>query len=290
MTEIHRLQAEHLKLAYEQNHVVNDLSLEIPQGQVSAIVGANACGKSTLLRGLARLLKPTGGAVYLDGHDIHRLPTKHVARRLGLLPQAPSAPEGITVADLVARGRYPHQSLLRQWTTEDEQAVAAAMTATEILDLATRPIDELSGGQRQRAWIAMALAQDTQIMLLDEPTTFLDVAHQVEILDLLTDLNQQDGRTIVLVLHDLNHACRYSHHLIAMSEGAITAQGPPAEVVTSELVQQVFGLRCYVAPDPVSQTPMVIPIGRHLNVHLEGEGATTSDTVLNLPPLCEERS
>lgn len=286
MTEIHRLRAEHLQLAYEQHQVVPDLSVEIPQGRVSAIVGANACGKSTLLRGLARLLKPKGGTVYLDGHDIHRMATKHVARRLGLLPQAPSAPEGITVADLIARGRYPHQSLFRQWTSADEQAVASAMTATEILDLAPRPVDELSGGQRQRAWIAMALAQDTQIMLLDEPTTFLDVAHQVEILDLLTDLNQQDGRTIVLVLHDLNHACRYSHHLIAMCEGEITAQGPPAEVVTNELVQRVFGLRCQVTPDPVSQTPMVIPIGRHLSASLEDRPVPASDA-LDLSPLFE---
>ena len=289
MTEIHRLRAEHLKLAYEQHQVVTDLSVEIPQGRVTAIVGANACGKSTLLRGLARLLKPKGGTVYLDGHDIHRMPTKKVATRLGLLPQAPSEPEGITVTDLIARGRYPHQSLFRQWTSADEQAVASAMTATEILDLAARPMDELSGGQRQRVWIAMALAQDTQIMLLDEPTTFLDVAHQVEILDLLTDLNQQDGRTIVLVLHDLNHACRYSHHLIAMREGAIAAQGPPVEVVTCELVQEVFGLRCRVTPDPVSRTPMVIPIGRHLNVHLERESAPVPDAALHLSPLLERR-
>jgi iron complex transport system ATP-binding protein len=222
-----------------------------------------------LLRGLARLLKPKFGAVFLDGHDIHRMPTKQVATRLGLLPQTPTSPEGIVVTDLVARGRYPHQSLFRQWTSADERAVASAMGAAEVLDLASRPVDELSGGQRQRVWIAMALAQDTAIMLLDEPTTFLDLAHQVEILDLLTDLNQQEGRTIVLVLHDLNHACRYSHHLIAMCDGAIVAQGPPPAVVTRQLVQEVFGLRCQVLPDPVSRTPMVIPIGRHLSPSVE---------------------
>ena len=270
MTKFLELKAEHLQLAYDQHEVVADLSVQVPSGQVTAIVGANACGKSTLLRGLARLLKPKGGAVYLDGHDIHRMPTKQVAKQLGLLPQTPTSPEGITVTDLVARGRYPHQSLFRQWTRADEEAVASAMSATEILDLASRPVDELSGGQRQRVWIAMALAQDTAIMLLDEPTTFLDLAHQVEILDLLTDLNQQDGRTIVLVLHDLNHACRYSHHLIAMREGAIVAQGPPSTVITRDLVREVFGLRCQVTPDPVSHTPMVIPIGRHMNASLDG--------------------
>ena len=280
MIDVHRLTAEHLHLAYDENQVVADLSVAIPPGRVTAIVGANACGKSTLLRGLARLLKPKLGAVYLDGHDIHRMPTKQVATRLGLLPQTPASPEGITVADLVARGRYPHQSLFRQWTSADEQAVASAMSATEVLDLAARPVDELSGGQRQRVWIAMALAQNTAIMLLDEPTTWLDLAHQVEILDLLTDLNQQDGRTIVLVLHDLNHACRYSHHLIAMREGAIVAQGSPPAVVTCDLVQEVFGLRCRVTPDPVSHTPMVIPIGRHLNASLEG---LAFDPALHVP-------
>jgi iron complex transport system ATP-binding protein len=257
------LAAQRLRLAYERLEVVSDLSLDIPPGRVSSIVGPNACGKSTLLRGLARLLKPKGGAVHLDGKSIHELPTREVATRLAILPQSPTAPEGITVTDLIGRGRYPHRGWLRQWSVADEEAVASAMAATEVLELAERPVDELSGGQRQRVWIAMALAQDTPILLLDEPTTFLDVAHQVEILDLLTDLNQRDGRTVVLVLHDLNHACRYSHHLIAMRAGAVVAEGPPAEVVTRELVEHVFGLRCQVVPDPVSRTPMVIPIGRH---------------------------
>jgi iron complex transport system ATP-binding protein len=232
-------------------------------------------------------LKPTSGAVFLDGHDIHRMPTKQVATRLGLLPQTPTSPEGIVVADLVARGRYPHQSLFRQWTPADEQAVAAAMEAAEVLDLASRPVDELSGGQRQRVWIAMALAQDTAIMLLDEPTTWLDLAHQVEILDLLTDLNQQEGRTIVLVLHDLNHACRYSHHLIAMSEGAIVAQGPPSAVVTRDLVQEVFGLRCQVLADPVSHSPMVIPIGRHLSPSVQ---TVTLESTVHVASSLEQRS
>jgi iron complex transport system ATP-binding protein len=263
-----RLAAEQLRLGYDQREVIGGLSLAIPAGAITAIVGANACGKSTLLRGLARLLKPAGGAVHLDGRDIQRLPTKDVATRMAILPQSPTAPEGITAGDLVARGRYPHQTWLRQWSAADEEAVAAAMAATETLDLAARPVDELSGGQRQRVWIALALAQDCPILLLDEPTTFLDLAHQVEVLDLLADLNRRDGRTIVLVLHDLNQACRYSHHVVAMRDGAVVAEGRPDEVVTAPLVEQVFGLRCQVLPDPVSHTPMVIPIGRHLR--LEG--------------------
>ena len=260
------LRAEHLRLAYERLEVVADLSVTIQPGRITAIVGANACGKSTLLRGLARLLKPVAGTVHLDGRSIHELPTKELAAKLGILPQTPVAPEGITVADLVARGRYPHQTWLRQWSSADEQAVAEALEATATLDLAERPVDELSGGQRQRVWIAMALAQGTEILLLDEPTTFLDLAHQVEVLDLLVDLNRRDGRTIVLVLHDLNHACRYSHHLIAMRRGAIVTEGRPSEVVTRELVREVFALACQIAPDPVCGTPMVIPIGRHLGV------------------------
>ena len=264
-----RLSAEGVRLAYDERVVVDDLTVAIPDGRITVIVGANACGKSTLLRALARLLKPRAGTVHLDGRDISRLPTRDVATRLGILPQAPVAPEGILVADLVARGRYPHQKWLRQWTDDDEDVVAAALETTGTLDLAHRPVDELSGGQRQRVWIAMALAQETDILLLDEPTTYLDLAHQVEVLDLLTDLNQCAGRTIVMVLHDLNQACRYSHHLIAMRNGAVVAAGPPADVITEELVHEVFNLRCRVAPDPVSHTPLVIPIGRHVNVVAE---------------------
>jgi iron complex transport system ATP-binding protein len=261
--ERHTLAAERLRLAYDRLEVVSDLSLTIPPGEITVIVGANACGKSTLLRGLARLLKPRGGVVLLDGDDIHGLPTKEVATRLGILPQSPVAPEGITVADLVARGRYAYQKWFRPWSRDDEDIVTSAMLATETIDLAERPVDELSGGQRQRVWIAMALAQGTDILLLDEPTTFLDLNHQLEVMDLLTDLNRRDGRTIVLVLHELSQACRYAHHLVAMKAGRIVAEGPPDQVVTPELVLDVFDVRCRVEPNPVSGSPMVIPIGRH---------------------------
>lgn len=257
------LRAERLRLAYDDRVVVEDLSLAVPPGRVTVIVGPNACGKSTLLRALARLLKPSAGGVYLDGKAITRLPTREVARQLGILPQSPIAPEGLTVADLVARGRNPHQRWFQSWTAQDEAAVLGAMEATATTDLATRPIDELSGGQRQRAWIAMALAQDTAIMLLDEPTTFLDLAHQVEVLDLLARLNDVERRTIVLVLHDLNHACRYAHHLVAMRDGSIVAEGTPDEIVTESLVGQVFGLPARVVPDPITGTPLVIPIPGH---------------------------
>jgi iron complex transport system ATP-binding protein len=253
------LAASDLRLGYDDRVIVDGLSLSIPAEQVTVIVGANACGKSTLLRGLARLLKPRGGSVLLDGDDIARLPTREVATRLGILPQQPIAPEGITVSDLVARGRHPHQRWFRQWSAGDEDAVATAMAATEILDLADRSVDELSGGQRQRVWIALALAQGTGLMLLDEPTTFLDLAHQIEVLDLLADLNEREGRTIVLVLHDLNLACRYAHHLVAMKDGDIVAQGAPGEVITARSVEDVFGLRCQVIPDPLTGTPLVVP-------------------------------
>ena len=223
------LEARDLSLGYNDRLVVDGLSLTIPQGRVTVIVGANACGKSTLLRGLARLLKPRGGSVLLDGHDISRLPTREVATRLGILPQQPVAPEGITVADLVGRGRHPHQRFWRQFSADDERAVEAALDATATTDLADRPVDELSGGQRQRVWIALALAQGTPLLLLDEPTTFLDLAHQVEVLDLLADLNDREGRTVVIVLHDLNLACRYAHHMVAMRDGRIVAEGSPAD-------------------------------------------------------------
>ncbi|MET0323809.1 MAG: ABC transporter ATP-binding protein [Ilumatobacteraceae bacterium] len=269
------LAAHDLNLAYDDRVIVNRLSVDIPPGKISVIVGPNACGKSTLLRALARLLKPKAGAVLLDGTSIHKMSTRAVATKLGILPQAPVAPEGITVADLVGRGRYPHQGWFRQWTTADRVAVDGALEATGTLDLAHRPVDELSGGQRQRVWIAMTLAQGTGLMLLDEPTTYLDLSHQVDILDLLVDLNQREGRTIVLVLHDLNQACRYAHHLIAMREGAIVAEGAPATIVTPELVTDVFGLPCRVIDDPVSHTPMIVPIGRHLRV--SDEPATPTD-------------
>lgn len=263
MSATHTLQAEELTLGYDQRTVVEDLTVTIPTGKVTMIVGANACGKSTLLRGLARLLKPTSGTVLLDGQSIQSVPTKRIATLLGLLPQTPIAPDGITVADLVGRGRYPHQGWFRQWNQSDEDAVASALAATDTLELAGRSVDELSGGQRQRVWIAMALAQETDILLLDEPTTFLDLAHQVEVLDLLTDLNRRSGTTIAIVLHDLNLAARYADHLIALKDGQIVAAGPPGQVVTEELVAQVFGMDSRIIDDPISGTPMVVPIGRH---------------------------
>ncbi|WP_328955563.1 ABC transporter ATP-binding protein [Kitasatospora purpeofusca] len=255
----HRLEARDLTLAYEARTVAEGLDLRIPDGRVTVIVGPNACGKSTLLRALGRLLKPVRGAVLLDGEELARVPTKRIAQRIGLLPQSPSAPEGIAVADLVSRGRQPHQSWWQQWSAADEAAVAEALERTSTAELAERGVDELSGGQRQRVWIAMALAQGTDILLLDEPTTFLDIAHQVEVLDLVRRLNVERGRTVVAVLHDLNQATRYADHLVAMKDGRIVAQGPPAEVVTAELVREVFGLESVVVPDPVTGTPLVVP-------------------------------
>lgn len=257
------LAAEGLTLAYDKVEVARDLSVTIPDGKITCIIGANGCGKSTLLRSLARLLKPTAGTVLLDGKSIHTTPTSVVATRLGLLPQSPTAPEGITVADLVARGRYPHQKWFRQWSDEDERVVTDALRVTGTLSLARRAVDELSGGQRQRVWIAMTLAQGTPLMLMDEPTTYLDLAHQVEVLDLMVDLNRYENRTIVLVLHDLNQAVRYSDHLIVMREGKVVATGAPADVVSEELVDHVFGLRNRVVVDEVTGKAMVIPIGRY---------------------------
>ena len=254
-----RLTARGLTLAYEDRVVVEDLDVAIPDGKVTVIVGPNACGKSTLLRALGRLLKPREGAVLLDGTDLSRVPSGRIAQVVGLLPQTPVAPEGITVADLVARGRMPHQKWWRQWSEADEAHVAEAMERTSTLDLAERQVDELSGGQRQRVWIAMALAQDTDLLLLDEPTTYLDIAHQVDVLDLVRQLNRERGRTVVAVLHDLNQAARYADHLIAMRAGKIVAQGPPADIVTAELVQDVFGLASVVVADPVTGGPLVVP-------------------------------
>jgi len=259
----HVLSAVDLSLAYDDRTVVDRLTLDVATGAVTIVVGANACGKSTLLRGLSRLMAPSHGAALLDGRAIHERPTREVATVLGLLPQTPVAPEGITVTDLVGRGRYPHQGWFRRWSAEDERAVAAAMEATDVLDLADRPVDELSGGQRQRVWIAMALAQQTAILLLDEPTTFLDVAHQVEVLDLLLDLNRTRGTTVVMVLHDLNLAGRYADHLVAMHSGRVVASGAPSAIVTEDLVRDVFGMDSQVVEDPVSGTPLVVPIGRH---------------------------
>ncbi|TDC74380.1 ABC transporter ATP-binding protein [Actinomadura sp. 7K507] len=256
-----RLRADGLTLAYEKRIVAERLGVSIPDESFTVIVGPNACGKSTLLRALARLLRPREGTVFLDGDPMGDLPAKRLARRLGLLPQSPLAPDGITAGDLVARGRYPYQGLLRQWSREDEAAVGDAMAAVGVTDLADRVVDELSGGQRQRVWLALVLAQQTGIMLLDEPTTFLDIAHQIEVLDLCARLHEE-GRTLVAVLHDLNHACRYATHLIAMRDGEVLAEGPPAEIVTADLVERVFGLPCRVIPDPETAMPLIVPADR----------------------------
>jgi len=262
MTDDARLKADSLTLAYDRRVVAEKLDVRITDGSFTVIVGPNACGKSTLLRALARVLKPQAGAVYLDGNAIASYPSKHVAKQLGMLPQSPVVPGGVVVEELVARGRFAHQRLLRQWSPEDETAVAEAMRLTEVADLADRFVDELSGGQRQRVWLAMALAQQTPILLLDEPTTFLDLAHQFEVLDLCAELHEE-GRTVVAVLHDLNHACRYATELIVMRAGEVLAQGAPAEVMTADLVEQVFSMPCRVIDDPETGTPMVVPADRH---------------------------
>ncbi|WZH36636.1 MAG: ABC transporter ATP-binding protein [Microbacterium enclense] len=266
MTVERALIAEGVTLGYGDRTIVESLDLALPPGKMTTIVGANACGKSTLLKSMARLLSPTAGQVLLDGKSIHRLPTKQVARVLGLLPQSPLAPDGIAVSDLVSRGRHPHQGALSRWTSADDAAVARALEATDTAHLADRPVDELSGGQRQRVWIAMALAQETDVLLLDEPTTFLDISHQIDVLDLLTDLNRERGTTVAMVLHDLNHAARYADHLVAMAHGRIVAAGDSSDVLTEATVREVFGLDSRVVPDPLTGRPMVIPIGRHHTV------------------------
>ena len=258
-----------LTLSYDKNSVIGGLDLAIPTGQMTALVGPNGCGKSTLLRGLARLLKPQSGAVYLDGKAIAQLPTKEVAKRIGILPQSPCAPEGLTVRELIAQGRYPHQTWLQQWSQEDEKMLKQVIAMTHLVPFAERPLDTLPGGQRQRAWIAMTLAQNTDILLLDEPTTFLDLAHQIEVLDLLYDLNCDHGRTIVMVLHDLNLACRYADNLIALCNGQVFSQGTVMQVMTETMLKEVFGLESLIMVDPVAKTPMCIPIGRKMVVSQE---------------------
>jgi iron complex transport system ATP-binding protein len=255
------LKTHDLTLAYDKATIIETLGLTIPAGKITALVGPNGCGKSTLLRGLARLLKPRGGTVLLDGQDIHRLPTRDLAKQLGILPQGPVAPEGLTVRELVAQGRYPHQSWFQQWATDDEAAVTKALAITGMTELAERPVDALSGGQRQRAWIAMTLAQETSIILLDEPTTFLDLSHQIEVLHLLERLNRDEGRTIVMVVHDLNHATRHAQHIVALNNGQVVANGEPRTIVTPTLLRDVFGVEADVLPDPRTGLPLCLPYG-----------------------------
>lgn len=253
------LSMQQLQISYDRRAVIDGMTAEIPTGSFTAVIGPNGCGKSTLLRALARVISPTNGQVLLDGHSIDSLRTKDVARRIGLLPQTSIAPEGIRVADLVGRGRGPYQSLVHQWREDDETAVAQALEATKLTDLAGRLVEELSGGQRQRVWVAMLLAQQTSIMLLDEPTTFLDIAHQYDLMELFRSLHE-NGKTIVAVLHDLGQAARYADNLMVMHEGRLVAQGPPADVITEQLIDQVFGLRTMVVADPVTGTPSVVPL------------------------------
>lgn len=257
------LVVQDLRAAYADQTILSGLSLDVPSAQITAIVGANACGKSTLLRCMSRLLVPLRGSILIDGKSVHHMPPRTLARQLGLLPQSPVAPDGITVIDLVSRGRHPHQGLFARWDKEDDAAVATALEATATADLAERAMDELSGGQQQRVWIAMALAQQTDILLLDEPTTFLDISHQIEVLDLLTDLNRERGTTIVMVLHDLNLAARYADFLVALARGTIHSSGPAASVLTEDMVRDVFGLDSRVLEDPISGKPMMLPLGRN---------------------------
>ncbi len=257
-----RLTGEALTLGYGDFRVADGLNVAIPDGKFTAIIGPNGCGKSTLLRTLSRLMKPLGGQVRLDGQAIQHFSTKEVARRIGLLAQNASAPGDITVAELVARGRYPHQPLFTRWRDEDERAVQKAMAATGVTALADQSVDTLSGGQRQRAWIAMVLAQETSILLLDEPTTWLDISHQIDLLELLCTLNREQGYTLAAVLHDLNQACRYANHLIALRDGKIIAEGAPSEIVDAALIEAIYGLRCMIIEDPVAGTPLVVPLGR----------------------------
>ncbi|MDO4291912.1 MAG: ABC transporter ATP-binding protein [Eubacteriales bacterium] len=257
------LEASALVAGYDHNIIVNQVSLTLPKGKISVIIGGNGCGKSTMLKTFARLLSPSDGQVLLDGKEINSQPSKSVAQRLGLLPQSPIVPDGIRVTDLVSRGRFPYRQFARNMSREDFRAVQEAMEIMGITELADRCVDELSGGQRQRVWIALALAQETDILLLDEPITYLDIAYQVEILDLLTDLNRKKGTTICMVLHDINLSARYADYIFAMKKGTLIAEGTPQDVICPALLHEVFGIRSTVLTDPVSQTPLIVPIGRH---------------------------
>jgi len=267
------LKTKALTLSYGDAIIIDDLDLTIPKGKITVFIGGNGCGKSTLLRSLARLLKPASGTVLLEGREINKLSTREVAKKLAILPQSPTSPEGLTVLQLVKQGRYPYQNWLKQWSEEDEEKVTFALTVTGMSEFAERHVDSLSGGQRQRAWIAMTLAQDTDIILLDEPTTYLDMTHQIDILDLLFELNEKEKRTIVMVLHDLNLACRYAHHIVAVQNKKIYAQGKPEDIITRQLVKDVFQMDCQVTNDPIFGTPLCIPYGRGRYV-LKKEGVS----------------
>jgi iron complex transport system ATP-binding protein len=267
------LETRSLTLSYGMEPVIDDLSLTIPEGKITVFVGSNGCGKSTLLRSMARLLKPQQGSILLDGKGIMQLPTKEVAKQLSILPQGPIAPEGLTVFQLVKQGRYPYQNWMQRWSREDERMVNKALEQTKMKEFADRPVDSLSGGQRQRAWIAMILAQGTEVILLDEPTTYLDLTHQIEILDLLFDLNEKERRTIAMVLHDLNLAARYAHHMVAIHDKKIYAQGKPEDILTAEMVRDVFGMACEIAADPLFGTPLCIPHGRGRKIHHDQRSA-----------------
>ncbi|PED10263.1 ABC transporter ATP-binding protein [Bacillus pseudomycoides] len=256
------LETKSLILSYGETTIINELNLEIPKGKITIFIGSNGCGKSTLLRSLARLLKPTSGDILLEDKAIQNMQTKQIARQMAILPQGPQAPEGLTVLQLVKQGRYPYQTWLKQWSEKDEEMVQKALAATGMTEFAERDVHALSGGQRQRAWIAMTLAQDTDIILLDEPTTYLDMTHQIEVLDLLFELNETEQRTIVMVLHDLNLACRYADNIVAIQDKQIYAQGKPEEIVDCKLVRDVFRMDCQIITDPLFGTPLCIPQGR----------------------------
>ncbi len=276
-----RLNTNRLALAYGSRRIVEELNLSVPDGKITALVGSNGSGKSTILKAMARILNPLSGGVYLDGKEIHRQPTKEVAKQLAILPQNPTSPEGLTVQELVSFGRYPHQKGFGSLKAEDHRMVEWALEATGMHGFADRPVDQLSGGQRQRAWIAMALAQGTEVLLLDEPTTFLDMAHQIEVMMLLEKLNQEQRRTIIMVVHDLNHAARYAQHLVALKKGTVLYEGDPTEVMTPEMLRVVFGIDADVIPDPRSGTPMCLPYG------LAPEASTTDS---GNPPAGQEKA
>ncbi|MFC4618897.1 ABC transporter ATP-binding protein [Camelliibacillus cellulosilyticus] len=254
-----RLKTKALDIAYAQSVIVKNLNLSIPSGKITALVGPNGSGKSTILKTMARLMKPIAGGVLLDGRSIHKQSTRQIARQLAILPQNPTAPDGLTVAELIGYGRFPHRKGFGSLTSEDKDMIRWALQVTGLENFSTRPVDQLSGGQRQRAWIAMALAQQTDILFLDEPTTFLDMAHQLEVLKLLEKLNREEGRTIVMVVHDLNHAARYAHHIVALKHGTVVREGTAAEVITTEVLREVFAIEADIVQDPRTGTPLCLP-------------------------------